>query len=74
MPNVVDAIDNFGYTLDKNDSELMHQNYNELKAEILGIVTLEDVIEKMINIQILDEDDYRRQKAKKKKMKEKKIY
>ena len=30
--------------------------------KILGIITLEDVIEEMINIQILDEDDYEDQK------------
>lgn len=33
---------------------------------IMGIITLEDVIEKMINIEILDEDDYERTKTKKK--------
>lgn len=42
---------------------------NELTAELLGIVTLEDVIEKMINIQILDEDDYKAKKMKDKKRK-----
>ena len=30
--------------------------------KVLGIITLEDVIEEMINIQILDEDDYEDQK------------
>ena len=32
--------------------------------KLLGIVTLEDVIENLIKIKILDEDDYRRNKAK----------
>lgn len=31
---------------------------NSTNIKILGIVTLEDVIEKMINLEILDEDDY----------------
>jgi metal transporter CNNM len=34
------------------------------KVTILGIITLEDVIEKMINTEILDEDDYERIKRK----------
>ena len=34
------------------------------KLNLLGIITLEDVIEKMIKIDILDEDDYRKKKMK----------
>jgi metal transporter CNNM len=40
-------VDNSGF-LGKRDSSI----------KILGIVTLEDIIEKMINLDILDEDDY----------------
>ena len=39
------------------------------KVTILGIITLEDVIEKMINLDILDEDDYERTKNEKKRSK-----
>ncbi|MCQ2819232.1 MAG: CBS domain-containing protein, partial [archaeon] len=39
----------------------------EKKVEILGILTLADVIEKMISIEIMDEDDYNKAKRKKKK-------
>lgn len=41
------------------DTEMafIRKNSNN-KIKILGIVTLEDVIEKMINLEILDEDDY----------------
>jgi hypothetical protein len=34
-------------------------------ATVLGLITLEDVIEKMINLDILDEDDYERTRKKK---------
>lgn len=36
---------------------MMNENYSET-VRILGIVTLEDVIEKLINIDIKDEDEY----------------
>ncbi len=36
---------------------------------VIGIITLEDVIEKMINLDILDEDDYERTKLDRKKQK-----
>lgn len=32
--------------------------YSKSSIQMLGIITLEDVIEKMINLDILDEDDY----------------
>lgn len=34
------------------------KDLNNENCQVMGIVTLEDVIEKMINIDILDEDDY----------------
>lgn len=34
------------------------QKANQAEISLIGIVTLEDVIEKMINIEIYDEDDY----------------
>ena len=34
------------------------KDLNNENCQVIGIVTLEDVIEKMINIDILDEDDY----------------
>ena len=47
-------------SIDKNkDIREMLSNKN---ITILGIITLEDVIEKMINLDILDEDDYERTK------------
>jgi metal transporter CNNM len=40
-------------------NELQKRNsYNGKNIKILGIITLEDVIEKMTNLDILDEDDY----------------
>jgi len=36
---------------------LMQNSWVEAAIEIKGLITLEDVIEKMINLQILDEDD-----------------
>jgi len=44
----------------KNDNEmiLLNKRNSNLKIKVLGIITLEDVIEKMINLEILDEDDY----------------
>lgn len=35
----------------------------QMRSRILGLVTLEDILEKMINIDILDEDDYRQTKT-----------
>ncbi len=49
--------------------ELMKFNLDMIKkknAKILGTITLEDVIEEMINIEILDEDDYDKKKKKEK--------
>jgi metal transporter CNNM len=42
-------------SLTRNDNLSFKKNTN---IKILGIITLEDVIEKMINLDILDEDDY----------------
>jgi len=36
---------------------------NQAKSNIMGIITLEDILERMINIDILDEDDYRKNKV-----------
>jgi len=44
-------------------------NNNNINNKILGIVTLEDVIEKMFNVNILDEDDYNKIKYNKHKIK-----
>jgi hypothetical protein len=41
----------------KQDNTLSFNN-KKSNITILGIVTLEDIIEKMINLDILDEDDY----------------
>ena len=47
-----------------NKATLPSNDKKELSSAILGIISLEDVIEKMINIEILDEDDYERTKDK----------
>ncbi len=47
------------------ESFLKRDNTKIGKIVILGIVTLEDVLEEMINIDILDEDDYAKTKTKK---------
>jgi metal transporter CNNM len=43
-----------------NQLNLVKKPTNKENIKILGIITLEDVIEKMINLDILDEDDYAR--------------
>ena len=55
--------------LNRRNSVERSKEYREKSKKnviILGIITLEDVIEKMINIEILDEDDYERTKTSKK--------
>ena len=52
-------------SIDQNKSSLNSNANREVSVTILGIITLEDVIEKMINMEILDEDDYERVKLKK---------
>ena len=44
--------------LDSTCGRSMEKDWNKEFVQVIGIVTLEDVIEKMINIDILDEDDY----------------
>ena len=63
------------FGLDRNNSlkdnsyfNIINSNIN-VNTKILGIVTLEDVIEKMFNVNILDEDDYNKIKYNKKKLK-----
>jgi metal transporter CNNM len=63
------------FGLDRNNSlkdnsyfNIINSNIN-VNTKILGIVTLEDVIEKMFNVNILDEDDYNKIKYNKKKIK-----
>lgn len=58
------GLDEANSLIDNNNfvSKQMRTN-KEHKSKIMGIVTLEDIIEKMINIDILDEDDYRKTKT-----------
>ena len=58
----------FGLT--RNNSVAINMLYNETFADtknikILGLVTLEDVIEQIFNLEIMDEEDYERSKRNK---------
>lgn len=53
--------------LNRNNSVQFNLRYNETFAEskkikILGIITLEDVIEQIFNLEIMDEEDYEKSK------------
>lgn len=47
-------------------SSLKNPNDNKTNFKLLGIITLEDVIEKMIKIDIMDEDEYKQKQLAKK--------
>ena len=56
--------------LNRNNSVQFNLRYNETfldakKIKVLGIVTLEDVIEQIFNLEIMDEEDYEKSKRSK---------
>ena len=66
------------YGLNRSNSKILLRQDNNIsfntkkpisRITILGIVTLEDIIEKMINLDILDEDDYEKIKKRENKNK-----
>lgn len=69
-PNVEEFLEKL--QKDPNSSLILKYKSNLAKLQILGMVTLEDVLEKMINIEILDEDDYARNKISKEKIRSQK--
>ena len=44
--------------IDKKFKNINKRENNNIDIKVLGIITLEDIIERLINIEILDEDDY----------------
>lgn len=68
MAFITEQVEELQQKLGLNNRNSIDQNkiseYSKVKVTILGIITLEDVIEKMMNTEILDEDDYERIKRK----------
>ena len=52
------------HSIGKNNSNNSRNENSNDEQSILGIVTLEDIIEKMFNVDILDEEDYKKKKEK----------
>jgi metal transporter CNNM len=57
------GLDEANSYVDSNNIMKNNLKSNHIKSKILGIITLEDILERMINIDILDEDDYRKTKT-----------
>jgi hypothetical protein len=68
MAFITEQVEELQQKLGLNNRNSIDQNKlvdpSNKKVTLLGIITLEDVIEKMMNTEILDEDDYERIKRK----------